>query len=189
VRRLPGPDVVAQDGIRAAVYARKSTAQDAIADEAKSITRQVAHARAYAAGKGWAVDDQHVYVDDGISGALFGDRRPGLARLLNALAPRPPFQVLVMSEESRLGRDQIETAWTLKRILDAGMQVWFYLEDRPRTLDTAMDKVMLSLTNFASEVERERARQRTRCAAPPRSRRPRRQRDLLRLPQPGGPRR
>jgi len=66
-----------------------------------------------------------------------------------------------MSEESRLGREQIETAWTLKRILDAGVQVWFYLEDRQRTLDTAMDKVMLSLTNFASEVERERAHQRT----------------------------
>src|SRR5438034_9091774 len=30
-----------------------------------------------------------------------------------------------------------------------------------RTLDNAMDKVMLSLTNFASEMEREKARQRT----------------------------
>src|SRR5439155_59846 len=34
-------------------------------------------------------------------------------------------------------------------------------EDRERTLDNAMDKVMLSLTNFAAEMERERARQRT----------------------------
>ena len=39
--------------------------------------------------------------------------------------------------------------------------VFFYLEDRERTLDSAMDKVMLSLTNFAAEMERERARQRT----------------------------
>ena len=41
------------------------------------------------------------------------------------------------------------------------MRVFFYLEDRERTLDYAMDKVMLSLTNFAAEMEREKARQRT----------------------------
>jgi DNA invertase Pin-like site-specific DNA recombinase len=44
--------------------------------------------------------------------------------------------------------------------MDAGVRVFFYLEDRERTLDTAMDKVMRSLTNFASEMEREKARQR-----------------------------
>ena len=46
--------------------------------------------------------------------------------------------------------------------MDAGVRVFFYLEDRERTLDTAIDKVMLlSLTNFAAEMEREKARQRT----------------------------
>src|SRR5437762_7447497 len=39
--------------------------------------------------------------------------------------------------------------------------MFFNLEDRERTLDNAMDKVMLSLTNFAAEMEREKARQRT----------------------------
>jgi DNA invertase Pin-like site-specific DNA recombinase len=54
----------------------------------------------------------NIYVDDGISGAEFA-KRPGLVRLINTLNPRPPFQVLVMSEESRLGREQIETAYLL----------------------------------------------------------------------------
>jgi site-specific DNA recombinase len=143
-----------------AVYARKSTEQTGVADEAKSVTRQIEHARAYAARKGWAVADAHVYSDDGISGAEFV-KRPGFLRLMNALKPRPPFQALVMSEESRLGREQIETAYALKQITDAGVRVFFYLEDRERTLDSAMDKVMLSLTNFAAEMEREKARQRT----------------------------
>ncbi len=80
---------------------------------------------------------------------------------MNALKPRPPFQVLIMCEESRLGREEIETAYALKQIMDAGVRVFFYLEDRERTLDTAMDKVMLSLANFAAEMEREKARQRT----------------------------
>jgi site-specific DNA recombinase len=106
------------------------------------------------------VAEDHVYVDDGISGAEFV-KRPGLARLMNALRPRPPFQVLAMSEESRFGREQIETAYLFKQITEAGVRVFFYLEDRERTLDNALDKVMLSLTNFASEMEREKARQRT----------------------------
>jgi len=89
----------------AAIYARKSTDQAGAGDKSESVERQLARARAYATGKGWKVVDVHIYVDDGISGAEFGDRRPGLARLLNALRPRPPFQVLVMSEESRLGRE------------------------------------------------------------------------------------
>jgi DNA invertase Pin-like site-specific DNA recombinase len=147
--------------IIAAVYARKSTEQNSLAEESQSVARQVEHATAFAARKGWAVDSTTIFTDDGISGALFGDKRPGLARLLNVLSPRPPFQVLVMSEESRLGREAIETGWTLKRITDAGVRVFFYLEDRERTLDTATDKVMMSLSAFASEMERERARQRT----------------------------
>jgi DNA invertase Pin-like site-specific DNA recombinase len=144
----------------AAIYARKSTEQNGVGDEAKSVARQIEHGKAYAARKGWAVDNAYVYSDDGISGAEF-KKRPGLLRLLNGLAPRPSFQVLVMSEESRLGREAIETGYVLKQIMDAGVRVFFYLEDRERTRDTAMDKVMLSLTNFASEMEREKARQRT----------------------------
>src|SRR5690349_19549708 len=144
----------------AAIYARKSTEQIGTADEAKSVARQVEHARSYAARKGWAVDEACVYVDDGISGAEFANR-PGFLRLMNALKPRPQFQILVMSEESRLGREAIETAYALKQLVTAGVRVFFYLEDRERTLDSPTDKIMLSLTAFADELEREKARQRT----------------------------
>ena len=86
----------------AAIYARKSTEQHGVSDEEQSVTRQIDHGKAYAAKKGWTVADDYIYVDDGISGAEF-KKRPGLARLLGTLLPRPPFQVLIMSEESRLG--------------------------------------------------------------------------------------
>ena len=46
----------------AAIYARKSTEQSGVADEDKSVARQIEHARTYAARKGWTVDDDHVYV-------------------------------------------------------------------------------------------------------------------------------
>ncbi len=145
----------------AAIYARKSTEQNDMGKEEKSVTRQVEHATAYATKKGWTVADEHIYVDDGISGAEFV-KRPGFLRLMNALMPRPSFQVLVMSEESRLGREQIATAYALKQIMDAGVRVFFYLEDRERVLDTALDKVMLSLSGFAAEwSERRRPSVRT----------------------------
>src|SRR5262249_52563828 len=54
----------------------------------------------------------------------------------------------------------IETAYALKRLIAAGVRVFFYLEDRERTLDSPTDKVLLSLTAFADELEREKARQR-----------------------------
>lgn len=143
----------------AAVYCRKSTEQN-VADEQKSVARQVEHARSYAARKGWTVNDDLVFVDDGISGAEFTNR-PGFLRLMNSLKPRAPFQVLIMSEESRLGREAIETSYALKQIIVAGVRVFFYLEDRERTLDSPTDKIMLSLQTFADEIERERGRLRT----------------------------
>ena len=144
----------------AAIYARKSTEQAGVQDEERSVTRQVQQARTYAVRKGWTVDESYVFVDDGISGAEFL-KRPGLARLMNTLRPRPPFQVLIMSEGSRLGREQIQTAYLLQQILEAGVRVFSYLEDRERTLNSSMDKVLLSLSTFAAETEREKASQRT----------------------------
>src|SRR5689334_20318171 len=143
----------------AAIYPRQSTDQP-VADDAKSVRRQVDHARAYAERKGWTVDEACIFVDDGISGAEFANR-PGFLRLMNALKPRPPFHVLVMSEESRLGREAIETAYALKQLVQAGVRVFFYMEGRERTLDSPTDKIMLSLVAYADELEREKARQRT----------------------------
>ena len=144
----------------AAIYARKSTDQSDVSEKQKSVERQIEHARGYAVSKGWTVADDCVFIDDGVSGAEFA-RRPGFLRLMNALKPRPRFQVLVMAEESRLGREAIETAYALKQIITAGVRVFFYLENRERTLETPTDKLLMSVTAFADELERDKARQRT----------------------------
>jgi DNA invertase Pin-like site-specific DNA recombinase len=60
----------------------KSTEQASLAEESKSVARQVVHATAFAARKSWTVDPGAIFTDAGVSGALFGDKRPGLARLL-----------------------------------------------------------------------------------------------------------
>ena len=142
----------------AAIYARRSTEQH-VADEAKSVTRQIDHARMYAERQGWTVDAAYTYVDDGISGAEFA-RRPGFRRLMAALTPRPPFQVLIMSEDSRLGREPIETLAAFKQILRAEVRVFFYLDDRELSLGTLMDDTtMFMRAQFAAE-ERRKASQR-----------------------------
>jgi site-specific DNA recombinase len=124
------------------------------------VVRRIEHARAYATSRGWTVRDDHIYVDGGLSGAEF-ERRPAFLRMMNALKPRPAFDMIVMSEESRLGREAIETAYALKQILTAGVRVFFYLENRERTLGSATDRLLMSVTAFASDFEREKARQRT----------------------------
>ncbi len=144
----------------AAIYARKSTEQPGVADQEKSVTRQIEHATAYATRKGWTAAPTHIYSDDGISGAEFATR-PGFLRLMNALTPRTPFDVLIVSELSRLGREQLETGYALKQLSQAGVAVWSYLEDREIVVETPTDKFLMSAVSFAAEIEREKARQRT----------------------------
>jgi DNA invertase Pin-like site-specific DNA recombinase len=81
--------------------------------------------------------------------------------------PRPVFDAIVMSEESRLGRESIETAYALKQIISAGVRVFFYLEGRERPLESPTDKLLMSVTAFADELEREKAKSPNRFPADP----------------------
>src|SRR5262245_47787281 len=144
----------------AAVYSRKSNEQNGVVDDQRSVQRQIEHAKQYAASKGWTVDADAVFVDDGISGAEFASR-PGFLRLMNAVKPRAAFQVLIMSEVSRLGREQIETAYALKQLSVAGVRCFSYLEERELLMESATDKFLLGAITFAADLEREKARQRT----------------------------
>ena len=140
----------------AAIYVRKSNEQNDRDEADKSVTHQVERSREYIAKKGWTVSEDHIYdKDDGISGEEFS-KRPGLMRLLRDIdqKPRPPFQVLVMADDSRLGREQIETAYVLKQIIEADVRVFHYLHDKERTLDGPLEKIMLSLVAFADELKR-----------------------------------
>src|SRR4051812_35496875 len=99
--------------LTAAIYARKSTEQHGVADEQRSVARQIDHGRQFAERRGWTVAEEHIYVDDGISGAEF-ERRPGLLRLMNAAdgarqRRTSAFQALIVSDLDRLGREQLET--------------------------------------------------------------------------------
>ena len=146
--------------MRAAIYARKSTDDSDRNVDNKSVTRQVENAKAFAVEQGWAISDERVFIDDGISGAEFKDR-PGLNRMLNAV---DGFDVLVMSEASRLGRDMTRNAFYLGEITDHGVRVFYYLSKEEERFDTPETRLMATLRGYASEVEREKASQRARDA-------------------------
>lgn len=78
-----------------------------------------------------------------------------------AAAGRREFDVLIISESSRLGREQIETAFLLKQLDMCGVKVVSCLDGRELLITTPMDKMLRSIKAFADEQERESARQRT----------------------------
>jgi DNA invertase Pin-like site-specific DNA recombinase len=44
--------------------------------------------------------------------------------MLDALEPKPPFQVLLVTEPSRIGRDAIRTLGVVQTLEEAGVAVW-----------------------------------------------------------------
>ena len=147
----------------AAIYARKSTDQSSVADESKSVTRQVENARAFAASKGWTVDQGSIFIDDGISGAETGKllAKERLRQLISS--GRAPFKVLLMQSSDRLSRrDGDEAIGELKAIVRAGVDIWFYADGSRFEWGTfAANTLAFLRAEFAAE-ERRKASQRTR---------------------------
>jgi site-specific DNA recombinase len=147
--------------MKAAVYARKSTEQS-VADDAKSVTRQVELARAFATEKGWTVTDEHVYVDDGISGVVTSKLR-GRAQMLAAAADEQ-FSVLIVRDVDRLGRNDEEVPSLIYTLRDAGVEVWCYADRSRVEASTALKRGMLTLRTTFAAAEREAGQERTREA-------------------------
>ncbi len=142
--------------MKAGLYARRSDD-----DDARSITRQIQHGRAYVTRKGWTLVEAAVYADHDASGGEFL-KRSGFLRLLADAARVPrPFDVLVVSEESRLGRDRVETEFRIKTLVDAGVRIFYFHEDREVRMDSATGSFIEGVRLYAAEVEREKAKSRT----------------------------
>jgi site-specific DNA recombinase len=112
----------------AAIYARKSTEQH-VPDDAKSITRQLELARAFADVQGWQVLEE--YADDGVSGVV-ATKLTGRARMLAAAAAEK-FSVLIVRDVDRLSRNDEELPGIIYSLRDAGVEVWSYAERAPWT--------------------------------------------------------
>jgi len=141
----------------AAIYARKSS------DNEAGVARQVELARDFITVQKWTVAEPHIYTDNDVSGATFD--RPGLNALLAALAATPqPFDVLVVMDASRLGRNMEETLPLQGRIIRAGVRIFHYQDGQELLLSTPVQKLVASVANFSHEDFRYQIQAKTRAA-------------------------
>ncbi|MGH3286940.1 MAG: recombinase family protein [Streptosporangiaceae bacterium] len=131
--------------MRAAVYARVSTIRQA---QAQTIEQQLDRLRAAAAERGWELDDQHVYRDDGYSGASLG--RPGLDRLRDHAA-LAELDVVLVAAPDRLARNYVHQVLLIDELAGHGCRVEFL--DRPMS-DDPHDQLLLQIRGAVAEYER-----------------------------------
>jgi site-specific DNA recombinase len=149
----------------AAAYIRKSNDQQDRTEDVKSVATQRDLVAAFVASRGWTLDEKYIYTDDGITGALFAER-PGLQALLAATRMTPvPFTKLIVVEQSRLGRDQIDTMVLIRDIEEAGVEIWSTRDGRRITLSDDTSKLLASLEGWRDESERKKTATRVRDAA------------------------
>ncbi len=148
--------------MNAAIYARKSTEENGVADEAKSVVRQVEGARAFIADRGWSVMDWHVYTDDGVSGALFANRAEFQRMMRDAQAGA--FEAVVFYDLDRFGRNARQTMLALNTLADLGVTIWDYSTGLAVDLDSFEGEMMTFMKARFAQQYRDQVRKHTRDA-------------------------
>src|SRR6266498_2823475 len=131
--------------MRMGVYARVSTSRQA---QAQTIEQQLERLRAAVCERGWVLDEEHVYRDDGYSGASLG--RPGLDRLRDHAALADLDVVLVVAPD-RLARNYVHQVLLVDELARHGCRVEFL--DRPMSQDPH-DQLLLQIRGGVAEYER-----------------------------------
>ena len=131
--------------MRTGIYARVSTQRQAQAD---SLAQQIDRLQAHALQQGWSVAPEHVFRDDGYSGAKL--TRPGLERLRDRTALRELDRVLITAPD-RLARNYVHQVLLLEEITATGCEVEFL--DRPMSQDPH-DQLLLQIRGAVAEYER-----------------------------------
>jgi len=131
--------------MRVAAYARVSTTRQA---QAQGIEQQLDRLRAASVERGWDLEDQHVYRDDGYSGARIG--RPGLDRLRDHAA-LAELDIVLVTAPDRLARNYVHQVLLIDELAGHGCQVEFL--DRPMSADPH-DQLLLQIRGAVAEYER-----------------------------------
>jgi site-specific DNA recombinase len=132
--------------MRAALYVRVSTDRQ---QQAQTIEQQVAQLRAWvAAHQGWTVAEEHVFRDDGHSGARLD--RPGLDALRDHAA-RAAFDAVLVTAPDRLARNFVHQMVVMEELERRGVRVVFC--DRPLR-DDPHEQLVTQIRGAVAEYER-----------------------------------
>ena len=144
----------------AAIYARKSNEQNDVAEEQKSVTRQIDGARTFISSKGWALDERHIYSDDGVSGALFANRAEFQRMMVDAEAGA--FEAIVFFDIYRVGRNARHTMDAFDELADLGVSIWDYSTGQELDLDSFEGETMTFMKARFAQQYRDQVRKHTR---------------------------
>jgi site-specific DNA recombinase len=132
--------------VRAALYVRVSTDRQ---QQAQTIEQQVTQLRAWVATRdGWTVREEHIFRDDGHSGAKLN--RPGLDALRDHAA-RAAFDVVLVTAPDRLARNFVHQMVVLEELERRGVRVVFC--DRPLS-DDPHEQLVAQIRGAVAEYER-----------------------------------
>src|SRR5712691_9367791 len=131
--------------MRVAVYVRVSTQRQA---QAQTIEQHLDRLREYSLSQGWPWCDEHIFRDDGYSGASL--RRPGLDRLRDQVRAGA-FDRVVLTAPDRLARNYVHQMLLMEELERGGCQVAFV--DHPMSQDPH-DQLLLQIRGAVAEYER-----------------------------------
>jgi DNA invertase Pin-like site-specific DNA recombinase len=133
---------------RVAIYLRVSTGEQTTENQRREL-------EAVAARHDWRVVE--VFEDAGISGAKGRDKRPGLDRLLKAIARREVDMVAAWSVD-RLGRSLIDLLDFLRELHAKGVDL--FLHQQGLDTSTPSGRAMFQMLGVFAEFERSMIRER-----------------------------
>jgi site-specific DNA recombinase len=129
-----------------ALYARVSSPRQ---QQAQTIEQQLERLRAHVAEHpDWHLDEQHIYRDDGYSGAQLN--RPGLDRLRDHAA-FAAFELVLITAPDRLARSFVHQVVLIDELAKHGCSVMFL--ERPMSADPH-DQLLLHIRGAVAEYER-----------------------------------
>ena len=153
-RRKPPPAPAAVTS--AALYLRVST--DEQSTSGLGLASQLDRCHAQAIVKGWAVASHHIYRDEGISGTVGPEKRPGLASLLAAVDVGT-VQAVIVLDLSRLARSVKLVTAMIESFDQAGIA--FVSCKEHFDTSTAMGRAMLGIVAVFGQLERDLTSERT----------------------------
>jgi len=128
-----------------AIYVRVSTDRQALA---QTIDQQIERLQAHLKGEGEELRAEHIFRDDGYSGATLN--RPGLDRLRDQLREGVIDRVLILSPD-RLARNYVHQMVILEEVERYGCRIDFL--DHPMSQDPH-DHLLLQIRGAVAEYER-----------------------------------
>jgi len=129
-----------------ALYVRVSTSRQ---QQAQTIEQQLERLRAHVVAQpDWHLSEEHIYRDDGYSGAKLS--RPGLDRLRDRAA-FAEFERVLITTPDRLARKYVHQVLLIDELSQLGCQVEFL--ERPMS-DDPHDQLLLQIRGAVAEYER-----------------------------------